>query len=133
MIRRLAREIVLQSLFQLDFEGCDKTTALEAAIAEHTEKETEKSVPYAEELLNGIIANKKQIDEKIKATSIDWSLERLSATDRNILRLAIYEIFFAEPAVAAGVAINEAVEIAKGYGSEESPRFVNGVLGTLVR
>lgn len=133
MIRRIAREIVLQSLFQLDFEGCDRETAFEAAIAEHSEAGTEKARLYATSLLDGVIANKKLIDEKIKATSIDWSFERLSATDRNILRISIYEIFFAEPPVAAGVAINEAVEIAKNYGSEESPRFVNGILGTLVK
>lgn len=89
--------------------------------------------PYAEKLLVGVMENKEAIDEKIQACSIDWKLERMPATDRNIMRVAAYEMFFAENKLDIAVAINEAVEIAKIYGSKDSSRFVNGVLGKMTK
>lgn len=151
MSRRLAREVVLQSLFQIDFTACEAAQALSSALAEHDEfiylEETEveaeelqakkasclKAKEYAETVLKGVVANVAEIDAKLSEYAVDWTVERMPATDRNILRMAVYEMLFAEEKIVPGVAINEAVEIAKLYGSEEAPRFINGVLGKMVR
>lgn len=133
MIRRIAREVALQSLFQIDFNSCEAEAAVEASLTEHDEDNAPKAHDYALTLVQGVLANKAAIDERLSQYAIDWTVERMPATDRNILRVAVYEMLFAEQAVAAGVAINEAVEVAKTYGTEESPRFVNGVLGKLAK
>lgn len=151
MSRRLAREVVLQSLFQIDFTGCEADKALNSSIAEHDEfiylNETEdaseellakksayqKAKEYAEGVLNGVLANMEAIDAKLAQYAVDWTVDRMPAADRNILRIAAYEMLYADEKIAPGVAINEAVEIAKLYGSEEAPRFINGVLGKMVR
>lgn len=133
MIRRIARELIVQSLFQIDFSGCTAEEALNAAVEEQNSKDAVKAQNYAQIAVNGILNAKADIDAKIKEYSIDWDVERMPGVDRNILRLAVYEIYFAENKIPAGIAINEAVEIAKVYGSEDSPRFINGLLGKMVR
>lgn len=133
MSRRIARELALQSLFQIDFNECGAEVALEAAVEECTEENIEKAKKYALVLVEGVLANKEAIDERLSKYAIDWTVERMPATDRNILRIATFEMFFAEEKVVVGVAINEAVEIAKIFGTEESPRFVNGILGKLAK
>ncbi|MGM9569066.1 MAG: transcription antitermination factor NusB [Phascolarctobacterium sp.] len=133
MIRRIAREVALQSLFQIDFNSCEAEAAVEASLTEHEEDNAPKARDYALTLVQGVLANKEAIDERLSQYAIDWTVERMPATDRNILRVAVYEMLFAAETVAAGVAINEAVEVAKAYGTEESPRFVNGVLGKLAK
>ena len=133
MIRRIAREVDLQSLFQIDFNSCEAEVAVEAAITEHDEDNAPKAYDYALHLVQGVLANKEAIDGRLSEYAIDWTVERMPATDRNILRVAVYEMLFAEQPLAFGVAINEAVEVAKAYGTEESPRFVNGVLGKLAK
>lgn len=133
MIRRIARELVLQSLFQIDFSEGEGANALNAAIEERADKSAEKARAYAQNVLNGVLANNEAIDAKIGEFAIDWSLDRMPAVDRNILRIAVYEMFFAEDKLVPNVAINEAVEIAKIYGTDDTPRFINGVLGKMVR
>lgn len=133
MIRRIAREVVLQSLFQIDFANTEAEAALEASLAEHQEKEAAKAKPYAEKTLQGVLANLAEIDAKLGEYAIDWTVERMSATDRNILRIAVYEMMYADEKLVPSIAINEAVEIAKMYGTEESPKFINGILGKMVR
>lgn len=133
MIRRTARELVVQSLFQIDFSACSAEEALDAAVEEQNTKSAVKARNYAQISLNGILNSLAEIDAKIADFSIDWEVSRMPAVDRNILRLAVYEIYFAGEKIPAGIAINEAVEIAKVYGSEDSPRFINGLLGKMVR
>ena len=133
MIRRIAREVALQSLFQIDFNSCEAEVAVDAALTEHEEENAPKARDYALLLVQGVLDNKEAIDARLGEYAIDWTVERMSATDSNILRVAVYEMLFAEQAVACGIAINEAVEVAKAYGTEESPRFVNGVLGKLAK
>ena len=133
MIRRIAREVALQSLFQIDFNSSEAQVAVQAALAEHEEENAPKAYDYALTLVQGVLDNKEAIDGRLSEYAIDWTVERMPATDRNILRVAAYEMLFAENIVAAGVAINEAGEVAKAYGTEESPRFVNGVLGKLAK
>ena len=137
MIRRISREVALQALFQIDFTGCEAHDAIEAALAEHTELGAEKAKQYvrdyANALVGGVLENKEAIDAELSEFAVDWTVERMPATDRNILRVAVYEMLHAVPRMAPGVAINEAVEVAKTYGTDESPRFVNGVLGKLAK
>lgn len=137
MIRRISREVALQALFQIDFTGCEAQEAIEAALAEHTELGAEKAKEYvrnyADALVGGVLQFKEKIDEELSEFAVDWTIERMPATDRNILRVAAYEMLHAVPKIAPGVAINEAVEVAKTYGTDESPRFVNGVLGKLAK
>ena len=135
MSRRLAREVVLQSLFQIDFNECTVENALTSSLEEHEEfawLEMQEEAPaeasakiasslkakeYAECVLNGVMENLEAIDSKLSEYAVDWTVERMPATDRNILRIAVYEMLFAEEIIVPGVAINEAVEIAKKYGS----------------
>ena len=133
MIRRIAREVALQSLFQIDFNSCEAEAAVAAAMSEHEEENAPKALDYAMPLVQGVLAHKEAIDARLSEYAIDWTVERMPATDRNILRVAVYEMLFAEETVSAGIAINEAVEVAKAYGTEEAPRFVNGVLGKLAK
>ena len=148
MIRRIAREMALQSLFEVDIlesvrtslpeaEGIDYTdftveAALGAAFAQHEEEEALKAQDFAETLVRGVLAHREELDAKLQQYSKDWSIERMPAADRSILRIAAYELFFAKHVQQPAVAINEAVELSKLYGTDDSPRFVNGVLGKLV-
>lgn len=132
MIRRIARELVLQSLFQIDFVQGTGEMALKVAVEERADKNAVKAEKYATEVLAGVLANKEAIDTKISEFAIDWSVERMPGVDRNILRVAVYEMFYADEKLAPNVAINEAVEIAKIYGTDDTPRFINGVLGKMV-
>ena len=131
MSRRNARELVLKSLFQIDFSKDTEPLAAFTAAKEGEVSEDEDA--YALALLDGIITNLDTIDAKINAYAIDWAVDRMPAVDRNILRIAIYEIFLSPEAIASSVAINEAVEVAKKYGTEDSGRFINGVLGKMVK
>lgn len=131
MSRRNARELVLKSLFQIDFsKDTEPLIALEAAKEEEI---TEEKDGYALMLLQGVIDNRSQIDAKINEFAIDWTLDRMPAVDRNILRIAVFEIFVSVESIVSSVAINEAVEVAKKYGTDDSARFINGVLGKMVR
>ena len=131
MSRRNSRELVLKSLFQIDFSK--DTEPLTAFAAAKEGEISEEEDAYALALLDGILTNLSVIDAKIAAYAIDWAVDRMPAVDRNILRIAIYEIFLSPDAIASSVAINEAVEVAKKYGTEDSARFINGVLGKMVK
>ncbi|MFI5272127.1 MAG: transcription antitermination factor NusB [Ktedonobacterales bacterium] len=127
--RRKARAVALQTLYEYDTAGHDVTPVLER----HAQDEglEPRVVAYADELVRGVLAHLDQIDVTIQsAAHQEWPLEQMAHIDKNILRLAIYEMLF-NNAVPAKAAINEAVELAKTYGGDTSRRFVNGVLGTL--
>ena len=130
--RRKAREAALQFLFQDDFSA-DSGEHAESGFEERFNQFcglyqiSHKARPYAQSLLRGIRKNREEVDGIIRRCASNWRLERITVTDRNLLRVGVYEMLFGED-VPAQVAINEAVEIAKRFGSEESPSFVNGVL-----
>ncbi|BBB92917.1 MAG TPA: transcription antitermination factor NusB [Methylomusa anaerophila] len=133
MSRRKAREMAIQALFQLDFNpDVSEDEALESVFAERDDV-TDKAKKYAKILIDGTIANKIAIDAYIANVSREWKIERMAGVDRNIARMAIYEMQFSPEPLQPGVAINEAVEIAKNFGTEDSGRFINGILGTLVK
>lgn len=126
--RRLARELVLQSLYEMDVAAHDPSEALERLIAEHHLKD---ALPdFARLLLSGVLAHRAEIDALIERTAPARPADQLAPVDRNILRIAIRE-FLVDNLTPVGAAINEAVELAKKYGSESSGRFVNGVLGSV--
>ncbi|MDF2927846.1 transcription antitermination factor NusB [Anaerospora sp.] len=132
MSRRKAREVAVQALFQLDFNQITTETAMEAVLDEHAGL-SEGAKQYAQKLVTGTQQSLGEIDRIIASAATEWKLDRMAAVDRNIARVAIYEMKFGEEQLPPNVAINEAVEVAKTFGSEDSSRFINGILGSLVK
>jgi len=130
-IRRKSRETAMQFLFQEEFfpEGVRLQGDLEARFDRFCVLYPIQKLarPYTIELLRGIMQHLERIDALIRESASNWRIERIALTDRNLLRIAVYEMLFSED-VPDQVVINEAVEIAKRYGTEESPPFVNGIL-----
>jgi N utilization substance protein B len=133
--RHLSRSIVLQSLFEWDLNALDKKDVgevLERNVAEFAPNKTD--MPFMSKLLDGVMAKQPELDLVIEKAAPEWPIDRISPVDRNILRLGLYELLFAERSeVPAKVAINEAIELAKQFGGENSSRFVNGVLGAVYK
>lgn len=123
--RREGRAAAVQYLFQRDLHAADPGVTLDDFWK--LRPSPPKTRDFGTELVNGVLAHQGDIDERIKTFTANYELNRLAAVDRNVLRVAIYEMLHS-PAVPPVVAINEAIEIAKEYGSEDSGRFVNGVL-----
>jgi N utilization substance protein B len=126
--RRQAREAVLLALYEMDVAAHDSSEVLERLIRER--RLGDDMADFARTLLTGVLDNRAQIDATIERTAPAWPTEQLSPIDRNILRVAIRE-FLMDNLTPVGAAINEAVEMAKRFGSESSGKFINGVLGTL--
>jgi N utilization substance protein B len=128
-IRRKARIAALQVLYELD---CAKHKPEEPlARLRAGETLTQEALSFSEELVKGVLQNKSELDALIKKFAPAFPVEQMSIIDRNILRLAIFEILFNDK-TPFKVAINEAVELAKAFGSESSARLINGVLGVVV-
>ena len=127
-MRRKARGLALQALYEIDSTGHSAETVLKSLLA--GQKLTEENDVFVRELVTGVIKNKEKIDRSIKDFAQAWPLEQMPAIDRNILRLAIFEILI-DNKVPIKVAINEAVELAKTFGADSSSKFVNGVLGSV--
>jgi transcription antitermination protein NusB len=124
-MRRKSRELALQALYQSELAGRPVDDAL-ALLCDHFEV-SKRAVPYACELVAGIVARLEEIDKLIQSHAEHWRLGRMSLIDRNILRLATFELCFQED-VPASVAINEALEIAKRFSTDEAAPFINGIL-----
>jgi len=126
--RRKARVLALQILYEVDSVGHE----VEEVVGRLLGKKglSAENVTFARELISGVIQNKEKIDRHIEEFAPAWPIEQIPAVDRNILRLAIFEILL-DNKVPVKVAINEAVELAKTFGSDSSPKFVNGVLGSI--
>ena len=131
--RTKARKRALDILFQSDIRGdaLAVTLASEATRAAN-EPSREASWLYAREIVDGVIDNQDEIDEQITTFAKDWSLARMPAVDRALLRIAVWEVLYNDE-VPAGVAIDEAVELAKEFSTDESGSFVNGVLARIAR
>jgi len=126
--RRKARALALQALYEIDSvgHGVDRVVT---HLLDEVELSEENNL-FIRELVRGVIQNKEKIDRSIRNFAPAWPIEQISVVDRNILRLAIYEILL-DNKVPIKVAINEAVELAKTFGSDNSSKFVNGVLGSV--
>ncbi len=126
--RRRARMLALQALYEVDSAGHRVEETLTRLL--DGERLSEENVAFVRQLVNGVIQNKEKIDHNIQSFAPAWPIEQIPAVDRNILRLAIFEILL-DNRVPVKVAINEAVELAKTFGSDNSSKFINGVLGSV--
>jgi N utilization substance protein B len=125
----------MQTLFEWDFNGCDNSK-----IKEILKRNLDEFAPgiedvsFAKKLIDGVIRNKEKIDKIIEKAAPEWPMDQIAVVDRNVLRIGLYELLFtSKKEVPSKVAINEAIEIAKTFGSSSSGRFVNGVLGTVYK
>ncbi|MFZ5644062.1 MAG: transcription antitermination factor NusB [Bacillota bacterium] len=141
MGRRQAREAALRTLYQVDVGGIESEAAIKntTEINETLEEEADRVGPlgqddlaFAREIIFGTIKNKNEIDSIIAGISRDWNVERLARVDHNIMRMAVFEIMHRDD-IPFSVTVNEAVDLAKTYGSDESGKFVNGILGMVTR
>lgn len=129
-LRRLGRELVLQHLFQIDLQVSDETSARNAM--KEDKKHAKRVRTFANKLFDGIMENLDMIDGCISKALLHWKIGRLNRTDRNILRIAVYEMLI-DKEIPVKVAINEAIEVAKKYGGDESGKFINGVTDAILK
>ncbi|MCF8025032.1 MAG: transcription antitermination factor NusB [Desulfobacteraceae bacterium] len=127
-IRRKSREMALQVLFCMDVLEDDSET-LVAELCYLLEP-SEKVRPFGLELVKGVVEHKTEIDARLAEISSNWKLARMDYVDRNIIRIAVYEILFCDD-VPPRVAINEAIDIGKRYGTQKSGAFINGILDSI--
>jgi len=131
MNRHLARTLAMQTLYEWDFQpekSIHDMLQTNLQSSEHDREDTS----FVTQLIDGVIAHKDDIDKQVAEAAPEWPLDQVSVIDKSILRLSIYELLYGED-VPAKVAINEAVELAKTFGGDNTSRFINGVLGTVYR
>ena len=135
--RHLGRIISLQSLYEYEFreKAGDTEADLNTIIAKNIEPYDKAlgDTEFVYNLTNGVMEKVKSLDEDLKPLAPEWPISSIAAIDRNVLRIGLYELKYCGDKVPPKVAINEAVELAKAFGSENSSRFINGVLGTAFR
>lgn len=131
MSRRLARETALQVLFQRDLTKEPLSTTAEVQRWAEEFKVPEASKVFAQALVDETVAHLEEIDKTIATFAQDWAIKRMANVDRNVMRLATCEILF-RPDIPGRVSLNEAIELAKRFGGEESAKFVNGILDRIV-
>ena len=129
-IRRQAREAALQALYEIDCAGHTPEQALQ-------NRKDESELPpegsdFAAELVNGVFSHRRELDLVIAKHAPDWPVDQLAVVDRNVLRIALFELLYLQD-VPLKVAVNEAVELGKTFGGDTAPRFVNGVLGAFLQ
>ncbi len=130
MSRRKAREASLQVIYAVEVGKIDVEEAFRHVFEEFAAKPQTQA--FARQLVKGVLDHKEELDGIIKRLSKGWDINRLAIVDRNIMRLALYEIMY-EETIPYAVSVNEAVELAKVFGAEESARFINGILGRVVQ
>ena len=126
--RRKARQIALQTLYEMKHVSHNPSEIITRLSAEN--KLSQEASEFSWELISGVLQNQKQLDDTIHRFAPAWAVDQIPSIDKNVLRLAIFEILLNNK-VPVGAAINEAVELAKTFGSESSSKFVNGVLGSI--
>ena len=131
--RHLGRTIIMQSLYQWDFRSKD-TEELQRALERNLKEFAPEfdDVEFVEGTVNGILTHLDEVENLIIKYAPQWPLEQITLIDRNVLRIGVFELKFADK-IPARVAINEAIELAKTFGGESSGKFVNGVLGAIYR
>ena len=127
MSRRELREHIFKMLFRIEFYDENEFFQQLSTFFEEFEKISQKDKDYIQNKLEGVLSHLQEIDEKLNQVSKGWKTSRMSKVDLTLMRLAVYEMQYEED-IPVGVAINEAVELSKSYGSDESPAFVNGIL-----
>lgn len=129
MSRRQARERALQVLYQIDLGGAGTEEAFKGMADNFGPLLRDED--FARRLVKGTMENLEHIDRVIALVSKDWEIKRMASVDRNIMRLALYEIFYCED-IPCNVSVNEALELGKVFGGEDSARFINGILGKVL-
>ncbi|HTY21052.1 MAG TPA: transcription antitermination factor NusB [Geobacteraceae bacterium] len=124
-VRREGRELALQLLYALEMNPVESGELM--ALSRDSSRSAEVVRLFAEELVAGVVANRDEIDRQIGEKSKNWSISRMAKVDLNILRMAFFELIFRND-IPKKVTINEAIEVAKKYGTEDSPAFINGML-----
>lgn len=127
--RTRARKIVMDVLYHLEIEACSVDTALQPY---REELENSSIADFVRQEIDGVLTHKKELDKMLDDSAEGWSISRMPVLDRNILRIGLYEILY-DRDIPESVSINEAVEMANMYSTEDSGRFVNGILGRLVK
>lgn len=127
--RRKARGLALQALYEIDCVNHASEAVVARYINDHQDL-SEDAIDFLRQVVLGTVANAERIDTKVAEAAPEWPIDQLAIIDRNILRMAVWE-FIISGDTPTKVAINEAVELAKNYGSDSAPRFINGVLGAL--
>lgn len=135
--RHLGRIVVLQSLYEYEFRtgSGDTTVDIDEILGRNLERYESaiEDKAFVTDLVKGVIKDQDDLDAKIQPIAPDWPIEQIARVDRSILRIGLYELLKLADIVPPKVAINEAVELAKAFGSDNSSKFVNGVLGTAYR
>jgi N utilization substance protein B len=135
--RHLGRIVALQSLYEYEFRisAEDKSASIDEILSRNLERYEDEieDTDFVSELVQGVLKNQDDLDNHIRPLAPEWPLEQIARIDRNILRLGLYELLYRAEQVPPKVAINEAVELAKAFGSDNSSKFINGVLGTAYR
>ncbi|NLA42868.1 transcription antitermination factor NusB [Candidatus Saccharibacteria bacterium] len=134
--RHLGRIVALQTLYEYEFRHSDEVPVdVSEVVARNLERYKDEigDIDFVYALVEGVIDKMTNLDEEIQPLAPDWPLAQVARIDRNILRIGLYELMFSQDSVPARVAINEAVELAKSFGSDNSSKFINGVLGTAYR
>ena len=134
--RHLGRMVALQTLYEYDFRNSPTDPV---NISEVTKRNLEKykedieDTDFIYRLVDGVISHLEELDNTLRPLAPDWPLEQIARIDRNVLRIGLYELLYCKDDILARVALNEAVELAKLFGSDNSSKFINGVLGTAFR
>lgn len=131
-LRHTARERAAQFLFQMDFNPNQPEEALLLFWDQQEERPSNRVISFAEQIIYGVLRHKEEIDRRIMVCADNWELARMGAVDRNVLRVAVYEMLFCRD-IPPVVSINEAIDLVKDLSNPESGRFVNGVLDKLLR
>ena len=135
--RHLGRIVALQTLYEYEFRlgSEDPSVDLNEILSRNLER-YESAIDdtgFVKDLVDGVVANMADLDAKIQPIAPEWPIDQIARVDRTVLRLGVYELLYRADAVPPKVAINEAVELAKAFGSDNSSKFINGVLGTAFR
>ena len=135
--RHLGRIVALQSLYEYEFRVSaeDSSVSIDEILGRNIDryKDEIEDKDFVSSLIHGVLDNQEDLDGKIRPLAPEWPLEQIARIDRNVLRLGLYELLYRGEQVPPKVAINEAVELAKAFGSDNSSKFINGVLGTAYR
>jgi N utilization substance protein B len=135
--RHLGRIVALQTLYEYEFrvQANDKSAAIDDILERNLERYEDEieDTDFVISLVHGVVEKQDALDDQIRPLAPEWPLEQIARIDRNILRLGLYELLYRADSVPPKVAINEAVELAKAFGSDNSSKFINGVLGTAYR
>ncbi|MBE3583749.1 MAG: transcription antitermination factor NusB [Limnochordaceae bacterium] len=132
LTRHEARRLTLQILYQVDLVATRPEVALARTLRTLEISAQDQELEYVHQLINGVLEHQEELDRYLGQYAQGWVVSRMAVVDRNLLRIALFELLYC-PDVPAAAAVDEAVELAKEYGDTDSPRFINGILGTFVR